>query len=67
MPSQSRSEGESMPDHLTRTESPDLERVVVFREMETWCWKEGLKKKKRKRKKMKKWKETLRGTILGDQ
>lgn len=36
MPSQSRSEGESTPDHWMRTESPDLDRVVLDRETETF-------------------------------
>lgn len=36
MPSQSSLEGESTPDHLMRTESPDLERVVELRETETF-------------------------------
>ncbi|PON52339.1 LOW QUALITY PROTEIN: hypothetical protein TorRG33x02_308670 [Trema orientale] len=35
IPSQSSLEGLSIPDHWIRTESPDLERVVVLREIET--------------------------------
>lgn len=35
MPSQSRSDGESIPDHLIRIESPDLAKVLAVRLMET--------------------------------
>lgn len=62
MPSQSRSEGESMPDHWIWTESPDLERTVGVIEMEGLDSKEGfIKKKKRKNK------EIARETIIMDQ
>lgn len=56
MPSQSISEGESTPDHLIRTESPDLKRVVELREIETWDCKEGSKKVKNT--------SSMRGTML---
>lgn len=53
MPSQSSFEGVSMPDHWMRTESPDLERVVGFREIET-CWVTVKKRVERRKKKKKK-------------
>lgn len=50
MPSQSSREGESMPDHWIRTESPDLEREVGERESETVWWVGGKKVKRRRMK-----------------
>ena len=60
MPSQSSSDGESMPDHWMRTVSPDLERVMGETKTETLDWKEGLKKKMEKRKK------SVKGIIFSD-
>ena len=50
MPSQSRSEGDSTPDHLMTTESPD--RFRVFGEMETvaLALAEDTKRRRRRRK-----------------
>lgn len=53
MPSQSRLEGSAIPDHWIRTASPDLERVVVLREMVTFWW-VGTKKRVMVRKEQRK-------------
>lgn len=52
MPSQSSLEGKSTPDQWIVTGSPDSERVVLEREMETWEESDGLKKMRDRRRRM---------------
>jgi len=63
IPSQSRSEGESMPDHSISTESPDLERTVGETEIETLDSKVGFMNKKKNNNNSK----IVRGTIIVNQ
>ena len=44
MPSQSRLDGEAIPDHWIQTGSPDLAKTVGLIERETLDWVDGLKR-----------------------